>query len=49
MKAMLKFRNHLSVVAIRNECSNGDSFSFTQVEKKKREKEIELDFKTGFE
>lgn len=38
MKAMLKFRNHLSVVAIRNECSNGDSFSFTQVEKKKKEK-----------
>ena len=34
MKAILKFRNHPGFVAIRNQCENRASFSFTEVDKK---------------
>ena len=34
MKAILKFRNYRSILAIRNPCKNWASFSFTEVEKK---------------
>ena len=34
MKAILKYKNRSSVVAIRNQCKNGASFSFTEVGKK---------------
>ena len=40
MKAILKYGKYPSIVAIRNKCKNKDSFSFLEVEKKEREKEI---------
>ena len=40
LKAILKYRKHLSIVAIRNKCKNKGSFSFVGVDKKEIEKEI---------
>ena len=37
VKAILKYRNHPSIVAIRNQCKNRDSSSFTEVDKKEFE------------
>ena len=34
MKAILKYRNHLSIITSRNQCKNRNSFSFIKVEKK---------------
>ena len=36
MKAILKQRNHSTIVVIRNEGKNRDRFSFTEIEKKKK-------------
>ena len=33
MKVILKYRNHPSIAAIRNQCRNSDSFSFTDDKK----------------
>ena len=40
LKAILKYRKHPSIVAIRNKCKNKGSFSFVRVDKKEIEKEI---------
>ena len=40
MKAILKYRKHPSIVAIRNKCKNQGSFSFVGVHKKEIEQEI---------
>ena len=37
MKAILKYRYHPSIVAIRNQCKNRPSFSFTEADKKETE------------
>ena len=37
MKAILKYRNHPSIVAIRNQFKKRASFSFTEVDKKEAE------------
>ena len=37
IKAVLKYRNHPSIVAIRNRCKNKASSSFNKVDKKKVE------------
>ena len=34
MKAILKYRNHPRIVAIRNQCNNKASFSFNEVDMK---------------
>ena len=33
MKAILKYKNHPSILAIRNQCKNRASFNFTEVDK----------------
>ena len=38
LKAILKYRKHPSIVAIRNKCRNNGSFSFAGVDKKEIEK-----------
>ena len=38
LKAILKYRKHPSIVAIRNKCKNNGSFSFAGVDKKEIEK-----------
>ena len=37
MKAILKYRNHPSIVVIRNQFKKRASFSFTEVDKKEAE------------
>ena len=37
IKAFLKYKNHPSIAAIRNQCKNRASFSFTEVDKKEVE------------
>ena len=37
IKAILKYRNHPGIVAIKNQCKNKDSFSFTEANKKEVE------------
>ena len=40
MKAIVKYRNHPSIVAIKGKCDSGLSFSFSQVERYEITKEI---------
>ena len=40
LKAVLKYRKHPNIVAIRNKCKNKGSFSFVGFDKKEIEKEI---------
>ena len=40
LMAILKYRKHPSIIAIRNKCKNKDSFSFLEIEKKEKEKEV---------
>ena len=40
MKAIQKYRNHPSSIAIRNECKKKDSFKFIELDQKKIEKDI---------
>ena len=40
MKAIQKYRNHPSSIAIRNECKKKDSFKFIEFDQKKIEKDI---------
>ena len=40
MKAIVKYRNHPSIVAIKGKCDSGLSFSFSQVERDEIMKEI---------
>ena len=35
LKAILKYRNHPSIIAIQNKCKDNRSFNFIQVEQKK--------------
>ena len=35
MKTILEYRNHQIIVAMRNQCKNSASFSFTELTKKK--------------
>ena len=38
--AILKHRKHPSMTVIRNKCRNKDSFSFLEIGKKEKEKEV---------
>ena len=40
MKAILKYRNHPSIIAIQNKCKDKGSFNFIEVDQKQIEKEI---------
>ena len=40
LKAILKYRNHPSIIVIRNKCQDKDRFSFPKVDQKQNEKEI---------
>ena len=40
LKAILKYRKHPGLFAIRSNCKNKDSFNFLEVDKKEIEKEI---------
>ena len=37
MKAILKYSNRRSIVAVRNQCKNRPGFSFTEADKKETE------------
>ena len=38
LKAILKYRNHPSIIAIQNKCKDNGSFNFTEVDQKQIEK-----------
>ena len=40
LKAILKYKNHLNIMAIQNRCKDKDSFNFILVDQKQIEKEI---------
>ena len=40
LKAILKYRNHPSIIAIQNKCKDKDLFDFNEVDQKQIEKEI---------
>ena len=40
LKAILKYRNHSSIIAIRNKCKDKGNFNFIEVDQKRIEKEI---------
>ena len=40
MKAILKYKNDQSIITIRNQCKNRNSFSFSKVDKKSNETSI---------
>ena len=40
LKAILKYKNHPSIIAIRNKCKGKDSFDVIGVNQKQTEKEI---------
>ena len=40
LKAILKYRNHPSIIAIRSKCKDKDNFNFVEVDQKQIEKEI---------
>ena len=40
LKAILKYRSHPSIIAIRNKCKDRDNFNFIEVDQKQIEKEI---------
>ena len=40
LKAILKYRNHPSIIAIQNKCNNKGSFNFIEVDQKQIEKQI---------
>ena len=37
---ILKYRNHPSIIAIRNKCNDKDSFSFTEVDQKQKQRDF---------
>ena len=40
LKAILKYRNHSSIIAIQNKCKDKGNFNFIEVDQKQIEKEI---------
>ena len=40
LKAILKYRNHPSIIAIKNKCKDKGNFIFIEVDQKETEKEI---------
>ena len=40
LKAILKYRNHPSIITIQNECEGKDSFNFYEIDQKQIEKYI---------
>ena len=40
LKAILKYRNHPSIIAIQNKCKDNGNFNFIEVDQKQIEKEI---------